>query len=377
MKMAAEKILVVEDDSALLEGLRDILTLEGYQVTTATNGVEGLAVLERGLPDLILSDIMMPKLDGYQFYAQVRARPEWISLPFIFLTAKGEKTDVRRGKQLGADDYLTKPFEEADLLIAIRSKLDRRAQLDAVHDQEMANLKRTILTTLNHEFRTPLTYITAYTEVMRQSDSDLQSEEFKNFMRGIQVGSQRLRQLVEDFILLVELQTGEAQQSYERRREIITDLPTLLQKVLQDYAPRAASRKVELVADIPDNLPAILADREYLSSAVSRLVDNAIKFSKKRAGEEGQVILSAWSAPGGGSIVIRVKDEGIGIRAEELTKLFDMFHQIDRAKMEQQGSGSGLAIMRGIVMMHGGTLNVASEYGAGSTFTIELPAAPA
>lgn len=375
--MTAEKILVVEDDTALLEGLRDILILAGYQVTTAINGVEGLAALERGLPDLILSDIMMPKLDGYQFYAQVRARPEWISLPFIFLTAKGEKTDIRRGKQLGADDYLTKPFEEADLLVAIRSKLDRRAQLDAVHDQEMANLKRTILTTLNHEFRTPLTYITAYTEVMRQSDSDLQSEEFKNFMRGIQVGSQRLRQLVEDFILLVELQTGEAQQSYERRREIITDLPGVLEKVLQDYALRAAARKVELVSGIPVVLPAILADREYLSSAVSRLVDNAIKFSKKRAGEEGQVTLSAWSSPGGDSVILQVKDEGIGIRAEELNKLFDMFHQIDRAKMEQQGSGSGLAITRGIVTMHGGMLSVASEYGIGSTFTIELPAAPA
>src|SRR5689334_521023 len=132
--MAAEKILVVEDDIALLEGLRDILVLAGYEVTTAANGLEGLAALERGLPDLILSDIMMPKLDGYQFYAQVRARPEWIGLPFIFLTAKGEKADIRRGKQLGADDYLTKPFEEADLLIAIRSKLDRRAQLDAVHE---------------------------------------------------------------------------------------------------------------------------------------------------------------------------------------------------------------------------------------------------
>jgi len=374
--MITEKILVVEDDTALLEGLRDILMLAGYQVTTAANGVEGLAALEHGLPDLILSDIMMPKLDGYQFYAQVRARPEWIGVPFIFLTAKGEKTDIRQGKRLGADDYLTKPFEEEDLLVAIRSKLNRRAQLTAAHHQEMADLKRTILTTLNHEFRTPLTYITAYTEVMRQSDSDLQSEEFKNFMRGIQVGSLRLRQLVEDFILLVELQTGEAQQSYETRRELIADLPALLQKVLNDYAPRAAARKVGLVADIPFELPALLGNREYLSSAVGRLVDNGIKFSKKRVGEEGHVTLSARGVPAEASVILQVKDEGIGIRAEELNKLFDMFHQIDRAKMEQQGSGSGLAIARGIVTMHGGTLTAVSEYGVGSTFSIELPTAP-
>jgi signal transduction histidine kinase len=113
-----------------------------------------------------------------------------------------------------------------------------------------------------------------------------------------------------------------------------------------------------------------VADRDYLSNAVRRLIDNAIKFSKK---EGGKVYLSARSIEQ--RVFIQVRDEGVGIRTEELGKLFDMFHQIDRAKMEQQGSGSGLAIARSIAEMHGGSLSVESEYGVGSTFTIELPGA--
>lgn len=367
--MASETILVVEDDAALLDGLRDILELSGYRVVTARNGALGLVALEQHRPDLIVSDINMPRMDGYQFYGHVRAHPEWVSLPFIFLTAKGEKADVRRGKMLGVDDYITKPFEEADLLVAVQAKLNRRAQLDAARDRQIADLKHTILTTLNHEFRTPLTYITTYADML--GDGNVSAEDFKNFMRGIQVGSDRLRRLVEDFIFLVELHTGEAGQTYDRRRQLLTDVGGLLRTELERHRPRARERGVRLEASLASSLPALQADPEYLANAVGRLLDNAIKFSKKSG---GAVVLRAQ--PGTATLealVIEVVDEGIGMPAAELAKIFDVFHQIDRAKMEQQGSGSGLAITHGIVQLHGGTLSAVSELNGGSTFRIELP----
>lgn len=360
-------ILVVEDDTALLEGLRDILELSGYHVFTARNGVEGLAALQNQVPDLIVSDINMPRMDGYQFYAHVRARPDWVSVPFIFLTAKSEKADVRQGKMIGADDYITKPFEEVDLLVAVQAKLNRRAQLDAAHGRQVADLKRTILTTLNHEFRTPLTYITTYADML--GDANISTDEFKEFMRGIQTGSERLRRLVEDFILLVELQTGEAQQTYDRRCARTPDLSVLLNLAVERARGWADARRVRLVEEIPGPLPPILADREYLLDAVVRLLDNAIKFSRK---EGGAVTLRA--APGGRGVRIEVVDQGIGIPAAQLDKIFDMFYQIDRAKLEQQGSGSGLAIVQSIVRMHGGEISAQSTEESGSTFTIELPA---
>jgi signal transduction histidine kinase len=364
--MAAETILVVEDDTALLDGLRDMLELSGYRVHTARNGLEGLSVLKQHLPDLIVSDINMPRMDGYEFYSQVRAQPDWLSLPFIFLTAKSEKIDVRRGKSLGADDYITKPFEEADLLVAVEAKLNRHAQLAAAQGRQVADLKRSILTTLNHEFRTPLTYITTYADML--GDGNVSTDEFKEFMRGIQAGSERLRRLVEDFILLVELQTGDARQTYERRSARLRDLGPLLQLAADRANGRAEARRVALTVALGNPLPAITADREFLLDAVGRLLDNAIKFSRK---EGGHVTLAAQ--PGGRGVLIQVADDGIGMPSGQLDKIFDLFYQIDRAKQEQQGSGSGLAICQGIVALHGGELRAASQEGVGSTFTIELP----
>jgi len=366
LAMPDSTILVVEDDSALLDGLKDILELSGYHVLTARNGVEGLAVLQARLPDLIVSDINMPRMDGYQFYAQVRTRPDWVTIPFIFLTAKSEKTDVRLGKSLGADDYVTKPFEEADLLVTVQAKLNRSAQLDAAHSRQVADLKRTILTTLNHEFRTPLTYITTYADML--NDPDISTDELKEFMRGIQAGSDRLRRLVEDFIMLVELQTGEAQQTYDRRCARLADLAGLLGLAIERVRGRAEARRVGLVPEMQSPLPAILADREYLLDAVVRLLDNGIKFSRKSGG-----VVTLRAGPGGRGLRIEVADEGIGMPSAQLDKIFDMFYQIDRAKLEQQGSGSGLAIAQSIVRMHGGEIFATSLVNAGSTFTIELP----
>jgi two-component system sensor histidine kinase/response regulator len=364
--MTSELILVVEDDGALLDGLRDILELSGYRVVTARNGAQGLVALEQHRPDLIVSDINMPRMDGYQFYGQVRAHPEWVSVPFIFLTAKGEKADVRRGKMLGVDDYITKPFEEADLLVAVQAKLNRRAQLNAARDRQISDLKRTILTTLNHEFRTPLTYITTYADML--GEGNISAEDFKNFMRGIQVGSDRLRRLVEDFIFLVELQTGEAQQTYERRRQPLNDVAGLLHATVERYRARARERGVSLEASLASSLPVVVVDAEFLANAIGRLMDNAIKFSKKGG---GMVVLRA--EPGDQSLIIEIADDGIGMPEAELAKIFDVFHQIDRAKMEQQGSGSGLAITHGIVSLHGGRLSATSAVNAGSTFRMELP----
>jgi signal transduction histidine kinase len=365
--VAQPLLLVVEDDVTLLDGLRDMLELADYQVVTARHGLEALACLEQHAPDLIVSDINMPRLNGYELLAQVRARPEWVHIPFIFLTAKGEKADVRRGKGLGVDDYITKPFDEADLLVAVQSKLQRQAQIDAVHGRRMAELKRTILTTLNHEFRTPLTYITGYAGML--GEQDLSSAELTQFMRGIQAGSGRLRQLVDDFILLVELQTGETELASEHRATRVVDVPGLLRSVLDRFEARAAERGVTLLLDWAPPLPAVRAEPDLLANAVGRLIDNGIKFSQPG---RGQVHLAARAAEG--RLLIDVRDDGMGMPPAELERIFDVFYQINRAKLEQQGSGSGLAIAQGIVRVHGGDLRVRSAPGEGSTFTIDLPA---
>ena len=124
-----ETILVLDDNCDFLMNVELILEMEGYQVLSARSGSEALTLLEQTRPDLIISDIIMPEMDGYEFYQRVRGNPELLAIPFIFLSAKGEREDVSFGKQLGADDYLTKPLEPQDLVIAVETNLRKPGEL--------------------------------------------------------------------------------------------------------------------------------------------------------------------------------------------------------------------------------------------------------
>jgi signal transduction histidine kinase len=368
--MNPETILVVEDDPAILEILEEMLQNAGFQVLTARHGQEGLAALEKTRPHLVLSDISMPKMDGYRFYEAVRARPGGVGIPFIFLTGKGDEDEIREGRRLGVDDYLVKPVREADLVVAVRARLERSAALDALREEQVQDIKRTILRTLNHELRTPLTYLAGYAELLKELGPELSAEKIRLSVDGILAGSQRLVQLVEDLVLLVDLQTGAARATFERERRRIEDLPALLHGLLEKDRPRAESRRVRLAVQVPDRLPAVTGQSDLLLNAVSRLMDNAIKFSKKEGGE-----VTLCARPGGRGVVVEVKDQGIGMPSSELARIAEMFYQIDRATLEQRGSGVGLTIVSGIVNLHGGELAVESELGKGSTARLDLPAA--
>lgn len=366
-------ILVVEDDVHLMEGIRDILEINEYKVLTATHGKEGLEVLEQQSvpPDLIVSDIMMPSMNGYEFFEAVRAKNTWITIPFIFLTAKGERDDIHRGKRMGAEDYVVKPFSADDLLVAVSAKLDRKRQLDAAAQGGIAEIKRNILTILNHEMRTPLTYVVAYADMLGRDGPDLGLEDMRNFLRGINAGANRLRHLVESFILLVELETGEASNIFEVRSQPMMDFSAVLQSVRQKYTDIAEENGIRLEVEAPDELPPVTVDHEYLSAAIECLVDNAIKFTD----EPGHTVTVRIAPSEDGGVEIAVSDEGRGIPPHELEHIFESFYQIDRERFEDQGAGSGLAIVKAVARLHQGTIDVSSTPGEGSTFTIKLPPA--
>jgi putative two-component system response regulator len=143
--MSIATILIVEDNPVLRAGLQEMLELEDFTTLAASNGREAIECMEKNHPELILSDIAMPEMDGYAFFHAVRSRPEWISIPFIFLTARGEKEDVRAGKDLGAEDYLVKPLSQEELLTAVRSRLDRARQLHVAQLQQAYETSLTVL----------------------------------------------------------------------------------------------------------------------------------------------------------------------------------------------------------------------------------------
>ncbi len=362
----SEQILIVEDDLAMSSGIRDVLEMHGYRVQLAENGVEGLKVLEALTPDLIISDIMMPEMDGFEFLERVRRRPEWATVPFIFLTAKGQRPDIRTGKQLGADDYLVKSVDLEDLLVVVRAKLERSLVIRQRSRQDMEELKRQVLNMLSHEFRTPLTYITGYVDLIQ--DGEWSPEELQKFLGRIKSGSLRLNHLVEDFLFLVRFETDDARQAYAMDKGPFNTWRSLIARVFDAQRGPAAQRSVELLSDVQPELPLVEAHEPYLENAVNRLVDNAVKFSKQ---DGGQVIVKVSAADD--QVCCTVIDTGIGIPAAELPHMFDRFHQINRQKIEQQGAGVGLAIVRGIADLHHGKVACRSVEGEGSEFEICLP----
>lgn len=374
--MSNTMILVVEDDLHLMEGIRDILEINGYDVLTAVNGLKGLEVLhaQSRPPDLIVSDIMMPRMDGYEFFAAVRSVDSWVKIPFIFLTAKGERDDIHRGKRMGAEDYVVKPFDADDLLVAVSAKLKRKEQLDAAWHGEVTDIKRNILTILNHEMRTPLTYVVAYADMLHRDATDLSVDDMRSFLRGINAGANRLRRMVENFILLVELETGEAELTFAWRSKQITNFDALFNSIAEKYQDIAHAQEhpVTLEVHTADDLPPITGDLDYLNAALECLVDNALKFSDKP-----NSIVKLSASVDGEQVALSVQDQGRGIPADELENIFESFYQINREKYEDQGAGSGLAIVDGVVRLHGGSVSISSTFGQGSTFVIRLPVAKA
>ncbi len=364
------RLLVVDDDPRLLAGLSEWLISAGYQVWTARDGQEALERLEEARPHLIVSDVMMPRMDGFAFFEAVRSRPDGVSIPFIFLTARGERKTILKGKEMGAEDYLVKPFDPDELLTIVEARLRRYAEMKAAHEAEVIGLRERILTLLSHEFRTPLTYITAYSDMLAEGGAHLDDEEFQQMLHGIRRGSERLRRLVLDFLLLVNLETGTAAETYQVRRRRVTALQNLVAAVVERYTPRAEKAGLKIRFEVASPPPPVIADEEYLQDALGRLLDNAIKFSRQK-GNQITLRLEVQN----GEVGIAVQDEGIGIPPGELPHIFKPFHQVDREKLEQPGVGIGLTIAQRLVALHGGRIEAESTVGEGSTFTIWLPAA--
>jgi two-component system, sensor histidine kinase and response regulator len=363
-------VLVVEDDIHLLSGIREILELGDYNVWTAQNGVQGLEKLEAAdaTPDVIVSDIMMPHMDGFTFLTEVREKDQWVNIPFIFLTAKGEKSDVQKGNLLGADVYLKKPFDAEDLLIAVKSRLDRFKGMERVHDDAVSQIKRRILITLNHELRTPLTLVVAYADLLKDFDPDNMSDnELITFLRGVNSGATRLRRLIENFILLVEIEEGDAAKTFVWRKYPIESLKDIAVDACRQILEQDAN-KVALTCQT--DLPPVIADREFLTIIVRELVDNGVKFSGDKEG------VSVDIASVDDHIQITVADNGKRkIPADDLEKIWEPFYQIDREQYEDQGSGSGLAIVDGLVDIHGGSRSIVST-DQGTTVTVKIPLTP-
>lgn len=368
--MTKKQILVVEDHDLLLYAIRDILDAEGYNVVTATDGVDALEKMQEITPDLIIADISMPRMDGYRFFEEVHAHPEWVPIPFVFLTARAEREDRLRGKAMGAEDYIVKPFDPQELVVVVNSRIGRAEAIREATETEFEDLKQQIITLLSHELRTPLTSVYGYTELALEEATGLPPGDFQQFLVGIKKGADRLTQLVEDLLMVVRLDSGELQREFDLLGTVQDSLSEMIVRTAKVEAAQATGQGIDFELDIPNELPPVLVHEYFLSDALSRLIDNAVKFSRR---DQRRVSVKAYVADD--QVNIAVQDWGVGIPPDQLDRLFERFGQINRRQMEQQGTGLGLVIVKALSECMNGRVRIESsqEEPSGTTVTIQLP----
>ncbi len=363
------RILVVEDNPVMADAICDVLEMAGHETFVAPDGVEGLTMIPKAGPDLILSDVMMPRLDGFEFYQAVRANPAWVFIPFVFLTARGQEEDVLLGKRMGADDYLVKPYSPESLLATVDSKLSRSKAIAHAAGAEMESMKRTITRVLGHELRTPLTWIQGFAELLLGSADSMSPEELHMSLQSIKSGSDRLGRLVEDAVMLTMLDSGQALEEFYLLAQVTDALDSHVRQAINRVQANADHRGVKLINEVPADLPSVLLEPRLFTEALVRVLDNGVKFA--RPGSASFVKVVATTRPG--EVELLISDNGVGISADQLGRIFTPLFQADRSRHEQQGVGLGLAVARGLISLHRGRIWAESQVDEGTQIHILLP----
>lgn len=362
-------ILLIEDEKALQEEVMDILELEGFEVTTADNGAMGVALAHQNKPDLIICDVMMPAMNGYEVLQEIR--PTMPLVPFIFLTAKSTKTDVRYGMEIGADDYLTKPFTRNDLLSAISSRLARQTSINEAHYQRLEEAKRNFTRMVAHELRTPLISIQMVQEIISRNIEALSSKDLMELVGTLGTGSRRLSHLIEQLVFMTQLEAGmiskKAIEQYGQPKQI-SEIVNSAIGAGRGFVIRTDKTPVTQLGDVPQAI--VLCDPRSLKHAFAELMANSLKFSSKT----NEIVIKQWLERG--FVHVSILDKGQGIPEEQLTRVFENFYQANREVHEQQGIGMGLSLARQIIEAHEGAIMLDSVVGKGTVVEVRLPLYP-
>ena len=360
-------VLVVEDNPDLNVAICEILESYEFITYSASDGFEALESLEKQTPDVILCDIMMPGMDGYTLLQHTRADQALRTLPFIFLTARTSTEDQKRAKGIGIEDYLTKPIDESLLVAAIRNALRRQHLMEEQASRQMDALRHEIVGLLQHEFRTPLTFILGYAEYIQDSTNyDIDLDDLRQSTSAILKGGRRLQRMIESFLLLAELQRRELETDELHERTAIT----LWRETAGNARAELTDAEMEIEVIEKNTSLLIACDPELIAEGLRRLVDNSIRY---RRPESKKITVSVeYHQP---YVGLALNDDSSGIQADELAKLSRPFEQADRTNRTTAGAGLSLTLVHHIARIHGGSFEIESEYGVGTTCTLWVPAA--
>jgi CheY-like chemotaxis protein/nitrogen-specific signal transduction histidine kinase len=395
-------ILVVDDTPDNLVLMSNLLKTD-YKVRVVNGGKRALEIAASDSPpDLILLDIMMPNMDGYEVCRQLKSDPRTEGIPVIFLTAKSEVEDERKGLQLGAVDYITKPVSPPILMARVKNHLALKAITDFLRDkndileqevarrtrevmaiqeiavknrqlEEASRMKSEFLANMSHELRTPLNAIIGFSEVLKDGLMGELSAQQNEYINDIFSSGIHLLSLINDILDLSKVEAGKMTLELEALQ-----VASLLHAGLQVVREKAMAHRLKLSSKVEDGLNEVWLDERKVKQILYNLLSNAVKFTP----EGGEVRVAARrvgreAVPGGSFadyLELGVSDTGIGISAEDQARLFQPFTQIDSTLARRyEGTGLGLAMVKRLAELHGGAVAIQSAPKTGSTFTVWLP----
>lgn len=385
-----ETILIVDDNPTNLEVLSKTLIQTGYQIAVAVDGESAVRLVEYQLPSLILLDVMLPGIDGFETCRRLKLNPVSQDIPIIFMTALTDTEYKIKGFSFGAVDYVTKPFHREEVLARVQSQIKLYTlskALEVQNDQlrleiqqresvefmlrqareeaEKANeAKSHFLANMSHELRTPLNAILGMTEGLTDQIFGPINERQIKALETVDRSGTHLLELINDILDIAKIESGQTELECT-----LISVSSLCQSSLVFIKQQALQKRIQIETQLSADLPDLCCDERQIRQVLINLLNNAVKFTP----EGGKITLEAQlSKPG--FLRITVADTGIGIAPENIGKLFQPFIQIDCALNRQyQGTGLGLSLVKRIVELHDGEVSLTSEVGIGSSFMIDLP----
>ncbi|MGA3246535.1 MAG: hybrid sensor histidine kinase/response regulator [Bacteroidota bacterium] len=367
-------ILVVDDTEDNLDLLEFALKRKPVRMLRAASGQECLALAAEKQPDIILLDIQMPEMDGFETLKRLRANPTTTKIPVVFLTAQRKDADsIATGLALGAEQYLTKPIDTDELLVRTKMLIElKRAQA------ELERTKADFMAMLVHDLRSPLIGVKSVIELLQDSGKGaiLGDDQFE-LLNSAHSSTKKLLELISDFLDLSKYEAGTI--AFEASA---IQVEKFVDPVLHQMDVQFRQRNVKIVRAIPENLPDVFVDAMKTEQVVMNLLSNALKFTKSggtvtlEAAPITEEVITAGGLKKKQFVKIGISDNGVGISADEVPLLFERYKQVSSAKIvKQKGTGLGLVICKRIVEAQGGRISAESELGKRTTFSFTLPVA--
>jgi two-component system sensor histidine kinase/response regulator len=363
-------VLLIENDPTLGNVTRDILSHDGLNVYAYSSGEDALKSRDLPSVDLILCDVSLPNLSSFDFFSEVRKSPHLSYLPVVFISGFHDGVIEARARELGVDDFLLRPIQPEQFIQRVRSKIQRSRQIRRDQAEEIGSYRRRIITTLSHEFRTPLVSVITASELLtrdlRADDEECGRPKVRRLLEAVQRGGQRLERLVNDFMTMQQLEAGIMDKVFASKASwhAASGILETFEHSHRDWL-KEAGYQFDVVLQGED-FSCFACDSQLLS-ILERLLSNAVKFSDK-----GKTV-SVCAQVEADECCFEIVDQGQGIDMTQAETILAPFSQINRERNEQQGTGLGLAIASRLAQVNGGRLELQPAPGGGTAARVLLP----